>query len=381
MRIFQLISSNGYYGAESVVVLLSAHLMQLDCEVTVGLLHAPGSDTRDLLAAAAERQVRVVDLACTGRFDLRVVLRLTRLLRANRVDVLHTHGYKANAYGLLAGRLAGCKLIATCHNWTDRTRALRRYRSLDARLLRRFDGVVAVSDTVAATLAASGFPSPRIRVVHNGIETAVYGGAQRTSSSARPVVGTLARLSPEKGVDILIRALPAIRRHRPDVRCVVAGEGPERDGLQKLANDLGVAECVHLVGFQGDVPGFLAGCTLVVQPSRIEGLPVAVLQAMAAGKPIVATAVGEVPALLGHGTGGLLVDAGDAEALAASVVHLLGDSALRERCVAESLRHARQHFEAITMAQSYLGVYRQVCPAPQACAATAASRATAERAS
>jgi glycosyltransferase involved in cell wall biosynthesis len=358
VRVLQLISSNGFYGAEGVVVLLSSRMAALGCEVTVGVFNA--SEQRHLREAVAACGLTVWDLPCAGRFSLRAVVRLVRFVRNAAIDVLHTHGYKANLYGLLAARLTGCTVIATCHNWSNRTLALKRYGLLDKSLLRGFDSAIAVSDTVASTLRQHGFPDEKLHIIHNGIDTARYRETPAPSGNdGPPIIGALSRLSQEKGIDVLVRALPLVLKQYPQMRCVVAGEGPERSRLLTLAAELGVAEHLRLPGFCPDAAVFLASCSIVAHPSRMEGMPLAVLEAMAAGKPIVASAVGGIPALLRGGLAGVLVPAGDPQALSSGILRLLHDSGLRERCAAAAAAHALEHFDVSVMAHTYLNAYQR----------------------
>ena len=368
MRVLQLMASTGFYGAERVVALLSERLCALGCDAAIGLFDASRMPGHGLHRAAAASGRPLLDLPCGGRFDPRTLLRLVRLLRGRRIDVLHTHGYKANLYGLAAARMAGCPVLATCHNWTDRTPALRRYGALDKRLLRRFDRVVAVSDTVAVTLAQAGFPASKLQVIANGIDTAPYRCSLPEASAApdsifgpgKIVLGVLSRLSEEKGIDVLVRALPRLVAEHPTLECVIAGEGPQRAQLDRLAAELGIAAHLRMPGFVADTAGFLAGCTLIAHPSRIDGMPLAILEAMAAGKPIVASAVGGIPALLQQGAAGVLVPSGDPAALAEGVLRLLRAPALRESCAREAARFAAVHFDADGMARQYLQAYREL---------------------
>ena len=374
MRVLQLMASTGFYGAERVVALLSESLAALGCDVTVGLFNASRMPEHGLHPAAAAAGHPLWDLPCKGRLDLRTLTRLVSFLREEQIELLHTHGYKANLYGLPAARLAGCPVLATCHNWTDRTPALRRYGSLDKRLLRRFDRVIAVSDTVAATLAQAGLPAAQLQVIANGIDTSKYCRSPRAtappsgssaaglaSASSEPILlGVLSRLSEEKGVDVLVRALPRIVAQHPTLECVIAGEGPQRAELERLAAQLGIARHLRLPGFVADIPAFLAGCTLVAHPSRIDGMPLAILEAMAAGMPIVASAVGGIPALLCHGEAGMLVPPDDPAALADGVLRLLREPLLRGKYAAEAALFAAGHFDAGLMARQYFQAYREL---------------------
>ena len=353
MRIVQLISTSGFYGAEAMVVLLSQELRGLGCDVSLGIFNAGSPASADLVDAARKADVATWTLPCTGRFDVRAVLRLARSLREMKIDVLHTHGYKANFYGFMAARLAGCTAIATCHNWTDATRKLRQYGAFDRALLKRFDRVVAVSEGVSDDLRRSGVKGSRLEIVLNGVKMRPVSQA---SAPEDVTLGVLSRLSIEKGVDVLVCALPAILKEFPGLRCVVAGEGPERQRLLNHAAEIGVGEALELRGFCSDTAAFIATCSVMVHPSRIDGTPMAVLEAMAARKTIVASAVGGIPSMLRNGAAGLLVPPENPERLAEAVIQVLRNPSLAQRLAGEAVQEA-QRYDARQMAQTYLALY------------------------
>ncbi|WP_263417949.1 glycosyltransferase [Terriglobus albidus] len=360
MRVLQLVSSSGFYGTERMICLLSAALQRSEAEVYIGVFNGSSSSCSRFVQEAERQNLQVLDLACKGRWDLRTIVRLARWLRKNDIEVLHTHGYKANIYGLVAARLAGCALVATCHNWTNRTASLRQYAALDQFLLRHFDRVVAVSQGVLSNLRRAGVPGRRIRQIPNGIEVAAYKTAAQNSDKPRHIIlGCLSRLSKEKGVDVLVWALPKLLATYPELQCVVAGEGPERERLLALAAELCVSHALHLPGFCDDTARFLSHCTLVIQPSRIEAMPLAVLEAMASEKPIIASAVGEIPRLLEGGKAGLLVPPGNPDMLAAAILKLLSSQEQQQALAARAAEKATACFDVSVMLAGYLSTYKE----------------------
>lgn len=360
MKVLQLVSSSGFYGTERMICLLSAALQRAGAEVYIGVFNGSSASCSRFVQEAERQNLRVLNLACKGRWNLKTIVRLARWLRMNRIEVLHTHGYKANIYGLIAARLAGCALVATCHNWTNRTASLRQYATLDRFLLRRFDRVVAVSHGVLSNLRRAGVPGRRIRQIPNGIEVATYKAASQTSKqSGRMILGCLSRLSKEKGVDVLVWALPKLLATYPELQCVVAGEGPERERLLALAAELCVSHALHLPGFCDDTARFLSRCTLVVQPSRIEAMPLAVLEAMASEKPIIASAVGEIPRLLEGGKAGLLVPPNNPDMLADAILTLLSSPEQQQVLAARAVEKATACFDVSVMLDGYLSTYKE----------------------
>ncbi|SDF30092.1 glycosyltransferase family 4 protein [Terriglobus roseus] len=364
MRVLQLVSSSGFYGAERMINLLASSLNQAGEQVYLGLFNADSASCAQVVREADQNSIPVWNLRCRGRWDWRAVHDLANFLKVNRIDVLHTHGYKANIYGFLAARLAGCAIVATCHNWTKRTNALQKYAALDQIFLRWFDTVIAVSQGIITELRHNKVR--RIRMIANGIDVAKYQAASNHSRQDQPVViGCLSRLSKEKGVDVLLWALPRILDRYPNLHCCVAGEGPERESLEALAAKLGVANAFHMPGFCDDTADFLKLCTIVVQPSRMEAMPLAILEAMAAGKAIVASAVGEIPRLLEDGHAGLLVPPDSPEKLADAVLTLLKDEALRQSVERRAAQKAAAQFDVATMTAEYQKVYRTVASTRQ----------------
>lgn len=359
MRVLQLVSSSGFYGAERMVSLLSASLNSAGEEVCVGLFNATAPSCAQMVHEADQCNIPVWNLSCRGRWDWRAIHDLVQFLKTHRIDVLHTHGYKANIYGLIGARIAGCAIVATCHNWTKRTTSLRGYATIDQFCLKWFDSVIAVSQGIVSSLRRNGVR--RIRMIANGIDVAKYRVNDRTTrSDEHLVLGCVSRLSKEKGVDVLLWALPKVLHTYPNLQCCVAGEGPERERLTSLAAKLGVSDSFHMPGFCENTVDFLELCTVVVQPSRMEAMPLAILEAMAAGKAIVASSVGEIPRLLEDGHAGMLVPPDSPEMLADAILTLLRDEPLRQSLEHRAAAKAVAQFDVSIMTARYQEVYRTV---------------------
>lgn len=360
MQILQLISSSGFYGAEGVVLNLSCALQNLGCDVTLGVFNADLPENIDLCKAAQMRSIKVWNMPCKKKVDLGALARLVHRLRQTDTLIIHTHGYKADVYGYLASRFTTCRTVATCHNWTNRTSALKGYGRIDKLLLRHFNQVVAVSENVLSMVEESGLKRSEIALICNGVDTAHFRGEDNQSELEEPFrIGALLRLSHEKGADVLVRALPLILRRFPETTCVIAGEGPERNQLTALAKNLGVSDSVEFRGFCSDTAKFLSTCSVVAHPSRMDGMPLAILEAMASGKPIVASEVGDIPKLINHGEAGLLVQPGDPEALGFALIHLLENATERTRIATAAQKRAQQLYDASVMARAYFTLYQQ----------------------
>ena len=363
MRVLQLISSAGYYGAENMLVTLAGELTVLGCQTTVGALQT-GAEP-ELLARARERGLPAQAFPCSGRIDPGLPRRLSAFLQRERIDILHTHGYKANIYGRFSS-LASAQ-VATCHNWAVRTGSLGFYSVLDRLALRSVPAVAAVSPGVAARLAEFRVRAPRVRVIGNGIDVARFAQAQPSLRQelklTGPVIGTVTRLSPGKGLDILLQAFSSMSAMQTNATLVVVGAGPLDTALKDQAAALGIADRVHFTGARSDMPQVYASFDAFVLPSLDEGMPMSVLEAMSAGVPVVATSVGAIPELAGDGKG-WLVAPGAIRPLAAALAEALQNRDDSAKRALKARQNVEAQYSARAMAQAYLTLYETLAKGP-----------------
>jgi glycosyltransferase involved in cell wall biosynthesis len=249
-------------------------------------------------------------------------LLLARLLHATRADIVHTHLVHADAYGAVAAKLRGARLVSTKHN-DDPFRA-GRFRHVERALSRLADRVIAITDALRDfNVERVGVDARKIQTIHYGLddlpEAWGVNPPDDVPADAR-VLLSVARLTLQKGIDVAIRALPLLPG---DAVLVVLGEGPERASLESLAVELGVADRVFLLGRVPDVAAWLRRATVLVHPARWEGFGLGVLEGMLAGLPVVASDVSSLPELVLDGTTGVLVQPDDPSALALGVAGAL----------------------------------------------------------
>jgi glycosyltransferase involved in cell wall biosynthesis len=244
--------------------------------------------------------------------------------------------------------------------------AVNLYGVLDRLVLRRFARVVAVSDAVRERLQRSGVPTRRIEFIRNGIDTEPFALTRKTSNpgNSNPlVVGLVGRLSWEKGIDVFLQAAARVLSEVPHTKFTVVGEGPDRKQLENLIDTLGITASVSLAGRRDDMPAVYGSFDIMVSSSRQEGLPMAILEGMACGLPLVATSVGEVSSVVRDGETGILLSPGDPEALASAITALLRDSEKRRRLGSAARHLVESEYSAERMASEYLFVYRDAIAA------------------
>ena len=363
--VVQYLDSDVFGGSEQVLLQLLAGLDRGKWRPVV--LHHPAPELGRLTEAA--RGIGVPAYAVPRVTDANFPVRLPGLWRAiggERPAVFHAHlnWPLACKFGLAAAALRRVPaVVATVHLYVERLM------NWNVRLQVQAVGTgvhryLAVSRHVRDRLAAgAGVPEHKLRVVPNGIDPATLARsadpALRTRLAGapdRPLVLTAARLSPQKAIDVLLSAAALV----PDAVFIIAGDGPERSGLEARAHALGIAPRVRFLGARDDVPELLAICDLFVLPSLFEGLPLSVLEAMAAGKPVVATRIPGTDEAVADGETGLLVTPGDAPALAAAIRAFLSDPVRARRAGEAGQDRVRTQFSARAMVDGVAAAYEEL---------------------
>jgi glycosyltransferase involved in cell wall biosynthesis len=364
MNVLQLISSEGYYGAENMLLQLSQSLRALNCCITAGVfenLHRPNLEVAERLS---QHGIPVEIIRCRGRLDWGAVRRIRECIKARNINVVHTHGYKANLYAYMAARQLDLPLVATCHNWPGNTAALRMYYLVDWMVLTRFDRIAVVSDRVGLSLRRVGVSAERICLIENGIDVASFARATGpggiAANLARTRVAVIGRLAPEKGLQFFLRAAREILNKHPNTEFLLVGDGPQRPELEALTRELRIEKEVIFAGVQKDMTGVYASIDIYVLCSLNEGMPLALLEAMAASKPVVATRVGAIPTLIAADRTGLLVEPKDVAGLRDSILRLMEDSTLCQNLGRAAQRAVKARYSAELMAHRYFSMYRQV---------------------
>jgi glycosyltransferase involved in cell wall biosynthesis len=308
---------------------------------------------------------------------------LTALSRRVGASLLCCHGYKANLLGLFAARRLGIPIVSVSHGWTAESLRVRLFEALDRRLLRRMDKVVCVSEGQAKKVRRSGVPDAKVQVVRDAVRSDRFAAAEpeyrrrlEAMFPQRPrlIIGAAGRLSPEKGFGVLVDAAAQVLEQgaggytgappapRLDAAFVLFGDGPLRGALESQIEARGLREHFHLAGFHSDLDKFYPHFDLLVLPSYTEGLPNVVLEAFAAGVPVVATAVGGTPEVVSDGVNGYLVAAGDSRALADRIADVLADPDRRRAMGARGQQSVRQEFSFTRQADEYLRLFQQLAP-------------------
>jgi len=324
------------HGAGRLMIEWSLGFRSTDVQATACILRAPDEVGKELLAEGVPFL-----FFGDGRFNPASLWRFIRLIRKEKIDVLHLQGYGATTLGRIAGLLTSTPALIHLHSCYGDDGAYPAPARLADRLLRPVTSkAIAVSKPVRQfCIEELGFRPEQVEVLHNPVPT--YGfeapsgeevEALRSEyglADSGPIVGTISRLDPVKGIDVLIEALPRVLEVVPEARLLVVGDGSEKARLEGQARDLGLGKAVVFAGFRSDIAAHLRLFSLTAIPSVFqEPCPLSALESLAAGVPIVASRTGGMPELVEHGRSGLLVEPSDPADLAAAISRVLAEPAL-----------------------------------------------------
>ncbi len=305
--------------------------------------------------------IEVIDLGMTRKWRLDALIRFFDLLRQRRPQILHTWMFHANIPGRVLGRLAGVPIIIGSEQTMGQEGQIRR--RLNRLTAVWADCVICVAQKVADFVHEQvGIPRDKLLVIANGVDTQTFSPSSTTKAADwQPrIIGNVGRLEPVKGTRFLIDAFAQVASQFADAQVWLVGDGTERQSLAMQAQQQGIAAQIEFLGMRPDVATLLTQMDIFVLPSQWEGMPNAVLEAMAAGLPVIATGVGGTTEVVVQDETGLLVPAADPTALAKAIATLLSDPALCRRMGAAGRQRAEQHFSIEQTVGKTVGLYEKL---------------------
>jgi glycosyltransferase involved in cell wall biosynthesis len=364
-RVLHVVNGEYYTGAERVQELLGAQLPSLGYDVALVCVKP---DEFPALRRTPDVPLHLAPMK--GRFDLRPIRKIAGLIRDEGFDIVHSHSPRAALLTALAAQLTGTAHIYHLHSVTAADSTHRVRNRVNARVerasLRRVAALIAVSESLGKYAVDGGLPSERVAVVHNGVPT--RGAlAPRLTPHSPWILGVVARFRPRKGLEVLLEALAELRRRGHDIRLRAIGafDTPEYEArIRALETRLGLLGCIEWRGFRTDVNAELSAVDLFVLPSLFgEGLPMAVLEAMAVGVPVISTRVEGVPEAVRDGIDGLVCEPGSSASLGGAIERF-ATGRIDWQTVRISA-HARQgeRFSDVSMSLGVAEVYRHVLAA------------------
>lgn len=370
-RVLHFIDSGGLYGAESVILNLSQELVRLgNYQPVIGCIVSRQDEESALYDKALELGLAAERVVLRNSLFPLDLLRAARLLKARGIGLIHSHGYKPSVYGFFLGLLMRVPVTATCHLWFFKESLPMKKRvmiALELFLYRFFPAIVAVSDPIRDFLLSRGLEAGRVRVINNGIAIGQYRrlpperleGARRELGVAPDEICVInvGRLTAQKAQCRLVEAAARLKEQGARVKLFIVGEGALLESLTRQVRELGVEDRVRLLGFRSDIATLLQAADVFALPSLEEGMPIALLEAVACGTPVLTTAVGDIPKLIEDRVSGVLVQKDDAEDLVRGL-ELVGESrTYREELAQRAFEALRRGYSSEAMAARYGTLY------------------------
>jgi glycosyltransferase involved in cell wall biosynthesis len=384
-------ASNFFGGPEKQIVQHLLLLRESSTQAVLCSFDEAGKET-ELVTRARELGLASVSVPCTSAYDPRQIFRLRTLFLAKRPHIVCSHDYRSNLLCRLAARGLGVAQVAFWRGTTRENLKVRFYHWAERRLLRAAAHVVVVSKEQRDFLISTALAEERVSIVPNAVDVkstveqdsgdrgtggdtsaapvaepgagSEFEGRERRALldrfSGKTILASAGRLSPEKGHEFLVRAVCKVAKDRPDVVLLIFGDGPLRSELTQLAERLGCGDFVHFTGFVPDFASLVDGIDVFVLPSLSEGLPNVLLEAMAAARPVVATAVGGVPELVTDGASGLLVSPGSSDEIAGAIKRLLSDTELAGKLASSGQETVRRSYSFDIQCRLLVEVYARV---------------------
>jgi glycosyltransferase involved in cell wall biosynthesis len=357
MKVLHLISSLGFFGAENVVLEIAKYA---GYRCIVGVFENSSNPHLELAEEAKKLNLSVATFTCNSKLDPKTILHLRNYLKHERIQILHTHNYKSNIYGLSASLGLKLPVVTTCHTWFGKTLKMKVYFWLDKFLLDRYDKVIAVSEPIREEVLSKGVSPEKVVTISNGIDLNKFSGDHRVDRLRKEfgidkhdrVIGTVGRLTEQKGHVYLLKALKSVVRNYPKTKCLIVGDGPLKPHLMQRSESSNII----FTGLRDDMPQIYSLLDIFVLPSIEEGLPMVLLEAMASKNPVVATNVGDIPKVLTEETG-CLIAAGKEKQLADAILFLLANDEKAKQMGVNGRGRIEKFFSSQKMAEKYGDVY------------------------
>ena len=375
IKVLHLIDSGGLYGAEKMLLSLVQQQVKQGLEPMILSAGEPDAAEKGIEAQARRKGLPVTSWRMKPGLNLRESRRILKWAQENNYNLLHSHGFKFNVLlGMYPESIRLIPMTATLHGYVHAPRFSKMwlYESLDRFAIRRMNGVALVGEAMKKEFPGK-LSSGHTVVIPNGLDISEV---QELSSAPldepfksfidthEPVILGVGRLSREKGFDRLISAFAEFRKSFPNSGLVIVGEGKYRQQFEVLADELGVKDDVLMPGYYSKVPAMLRHSKVLVMPSLTEGLPITLLEAMSLKTPVVASAVGEIPKVLGDGQGGILLSDVGPATISKAIEKSVTDIELSSRKAEWGYGEVSKNYSSEAMADKYLAFYKGVLGTP-----------------
>ena len=372
IRLLHLIASPVIGGAEKVLLTLAKHINRDKFDLRLGIFIDKRAPRNLFWEEAKKLNVPLEAVAFRNPYSFNQLIDLYRIVSTFRPHIIHSHSYKSNWLGFLMAKHSGARILSTRHGWfavnNMKTKIIGK---LDQLLFKRFDLIITVSNQIRSYLSKNGIPEEKMVTVRNVPHIATKSADKTLFRNEMGIpmnsklVGYVGRLEPVKGCRQLLQAAHYLKERNQDIHFIIVGIGSEKKSLQELMKDLELEMNVHFCEFREDVESVYQALDLHVLPSLNEGVPLTVLEAMAFGVPVVATAVGGVTEIIQDRVTGLLVPPANPKALAEGILEAFANSEETQNRVKKALDVMQNEYSARDWIERIESIYRGIVRSTQ----------------
>ena len=367
INVMQFICPAGFYGAERWILALTKNLDRKKVNCHLAVTHESPDQNIAIYDRIKSFGFGAHKIRMSGRFDPAGINRLVKLIKAEKIDILHTHGYKSDLLGWMAARLAGIKIISTPHGFENaKDFKLQLFIKLGMISLKFMDQVVPLSEGIQTDLWSSGIQKDKIRLILNGVDldelrSSGFEDKLKPASLHEPkTISYVGQLTSRKNVIDIIRTFDLLFQEYQGIQLILIGDGPLRNELQRYAQRLSCADKIKFLGYREDRIQIMRGFDLFCMTSSLEGIPRAMMEAMALGIPVAAYRIEGIDRLIIDNETGVLADFGDYQNLKHCWEKILFDQAFADRISRHGKNHIEKNYSARRMADEYVQLYREM---------------------
>ncbi len=357
----------GFYGAERWILALVKYLNKDNINCQLAVTRESEDQNIELYRRFKALGLNAYQIKMHGRFDPLAILRLATLIKRQKIDIIHTHGYKSDVLGLLAARITGIKAIATPHGFENvKDIKLQIFIKLGCFTLKYFDKVVPLSDELNSEMKRIKVSPKRIEFVKNGIDLEeIELEKEKTfnpivSNNHEKIIGYIGQMAFRKNIKDILKTFDLLYKENKNIRLLLIGDGPQKSALEKQARNMTSSSKIDFFGYRNDRLRILRGFDLFSMTSSLEGIPRGLMEAMAMGIPVAAYNISGIDKLINDGETGLLSDFGNVHGLKICWERLLFDTKFAEQIAQNGRKHIIDNFSPERMAGEYTSIYREI---------------------
>ncbi len=364
INVLQFICPTGFYGAERWVLALNNNLDHDKVRSYLAVTREAGSKL-EIVKHFKSVEGRVFEIEIKSRFSFSALTSLCKLIRENKIDVIHTHGYKSDILGVMAARLTGIKSISTPHGFGEHDDLkLKTYIAIGKYGFRFFDRVVPLSQQLSDEVLDAGVPEHKVTFIRNAVdlkEVEQYRLKVRDKESSRKLtIGYIGQMIQRKNIDHILDIFNDVWLENKNTKLVLLGDGAEREKMQSYAQTLPSSEAIEFLGFRNDRLELLSQFDLFVMTSSDEGIPRCLMEAIAMGVPVAAYNIPGIDQLVKHEETGLLADYGDRDILKDYWQQLLADENYAKTLTEKGRQFVNDTYSGQRMADEYTALYKEL---------------------